>query len=220
MSGGYFITFEGIEGSGKSTQIQLLESHLTSRGADVLRLREPGDTAIGDRIREVLLDPSSASMVPEAEMFLFAASRSQLIRERIEPALQAGQVVLCDRFLHSSLAYQGAARGLGRELVLGVNGPAVAGRLPDRIVLMDLPPEQALHRARGRAELDRIEQEDLAFHEAVRQGFLDEVATDRERFVVIDATADADTIHHHVLDGLHQQLDDLGLANRAGTRES
>ncbi|HCP45816.1 MAG TPA: dTMP kinase [Deltaproteobacteria bacterium] len=202
MSRGCFITFEGIEGSGKSTQIGLLEEHLAARGAQVVRLREPGGTPIGDRVRSILLDPSSASMCAETEMFLFAASRAQLIRERIGPALDAGQVVLCDRFLHSSLAYQGMARGLGRDLVAQVNSPAVAGELPDRVVLMDLPPEQALERARGRAELDRIEREDLGFHQAVRQGFQDEAESERDRFLIIDATADPETIHHHVLAGL------------------
>jgi len=211
MSGGCFITFEGIEGSGKSTQIQLLEAHLASRGVDVLRLREPGGTAIGDRIRAVLLDPDSSEMVDQTEMFLFAASRAQLMRECIEPSLASGGVVLCDRFLHSSLAYQGVARGLGRDLVLGVNGPAIAGRLPDRVVLLDLPPEKALERARSRAGLDRIEQEAVAFHEVVRRAFQDEAERDPERFVVIEATSDAETIHEHVLAGLEAQFEALGV---------
>jgi dTMP kinase len=135
-------------------------------------------------------------------MFLFAASRAQLIREEVRPALAAGETVLCDRFVYSSLAYQAHARGLGREQVWTVNAPAIEGLLPDRVVLLDLPPATALGRAQARGALDRIEAESLAFHEAVRAGFLDEASADPERFRVIEATGTPEDIHERVLEGL------------------
>jgi len=202
MDRGRFITFEGIEGSGKSTQIRLLREHLTKGGHSVRLLREPGGTPIGDRIRAILLDASLPELTDTTEMFLFAASRAQLIREEVRPALAAGETVLCDRFVYSSLAYQAHARGLGREQVWTVNAPAIEGLLPDRVVLLDLPPATALGRAQARGALDRIEAESLAFHEAVRAGFLDEASADPERFRVIEATGTPEDIHERVLEGL------------------
>jgi len=202
MDRGRFITFEGIEGSGKSTQIRLLREHLTKGGHSVRLLREPGGTPIGDRIRAILLDASLPELTDTTEMFLFAASRAQLIREEVRPALAAGETVLCDRFVYSSLAYQAHARGLGREQVWTVNAPAIEGLLPDRVVLLDLPPATALGRAQARGTLDRIEAESLAFHEAVRAGFLDEASADPERFRVIEATGTPEDIHERVLEGL------------------
>jgi dTMP kinase len=202
MDRGRFITFEGIEGSGKSTQIRLLREHLTKVGHSVRLLREPGGTPIGDRIRAILLDASLPELTDTTEMFLFAASRAQLIREEVRPALAAGETVLCDRFVYSSLAYQAHARGLGREQVWTANAPAIEGLLPDRVVLLDLPPATALGRAQARGALDRIEAESLAFHEAVRAGFLDEASADPERFRVIEATGTPEDIHERVLEGL------------------
>jgi dTMP kinase len=202
MDRGRFITFEGIEGSGKSTQIRLLREHLTKGGHSVRLLREPGGTPIGDRIRAILLDASLPELTDTTEMFLFAASRAQLIREEVRPALAAGETVLCDRFVYSSLAYQAHARGLGREQVWAANAPAIEGLLPDRVVLLDLPPATALGRAQARGTLDRIEAESLAFHEAVRAGFLDEASADPERFRVIEASGTPEDIHERVLEGL------------------
>lgn len=202
MGGGRFITFEGIEGSGKSTQIRLLREHLEQSGVPVLCLREPGGTPVGDRIRAILLDPALPELTDTCEMLLFAASRAQLIRQEVRPALQAGKTVLCDRFLHSSLAYQAHARGLGRDTVWRANAPAIEDLLPDEVVLLDLPPAEALGRARARASLDRIEAEDLAFHERVRAGFLDEAAADPERFRVVAATGSPAAIHERILDAL------------------
>jgi dTMP kinase len=202
MDRGRFITFEGIEGSGKSTQIRLLREHLTKGGHSVRLLREPGGTPIGDRIRAILLDASLPELTDTTEMFLFAASRAQLIREEVRPALAAGETVLCDRFVYSSLAYQAHARGLGREQVWTVNAPAIEGLLPDRVVLLDLPPATALGRAQARGTLDRIEAESLGFHEAVRAGFLAEASADPERFRVIEATGTPEDIHERVLEGL------------------
>jgi dTMP kinase len=206
MGPGKFITFEGIEGSGKSTQIDMLHKHLELRGHQVHRLREPGGTAVGDRIRAILLDPALSEMTDITEMLLFAASRAQLIRQEVRPALAAGKTVLCDRFVYSSLAYQAYARGLPVATVRAANAPAIEGLLPDKVVLLDLPPKVALKRAKARAALDRIEAEALSFHEAVRRGFLEEAEADSDRFCVILAEGSPEDIHGRILDGLEALL--------------
>ena len=206
MGPGKFITFEGIEGSGKSTQIDMLHKYLELRGHQVHRLREPGGTAVGDRIRAILLDPALSEMTDITEMLLFAASRAQLIRQEVRPALAAGKTVLCDRFVYSSLAYQAYARGLPVETVRAANAPAIEGLLPDKVVLLDLPPKVALQRAKARAALDRIEAEALSFHEAVRRGFLEEAEADSDRFCVILAEGSPEDIHGRILDGLEALL--------------
>ncbi len=202
MKPGRFITFEGIEGSGKSTQIARLARRLSDAGVDVVRVREPGGTAIGDRIRGVLLDPACTGMSDETEMYLFAASRAQLVREVIRPALAAGKVVLCDRFVHSSLAYQATGRGLGRERVAAVNAAAVDGLEPDRVVVLDMAPVAAMRRAAERASLDRIEQERVDFFEAVRAAFLAEAQRTPDRFVVVPAGDSQDAVEAAVWAGL------------------
>ena len=203
---GRFIVFEGIEGSGKSTQLGLLKAWLEQRGDRVLLLREPGGTPVGDRIRSILLDPALPELTDVAEMLLFAASRAQLMREAVRPALAEGTTVLCDRFVYSSLAYQAHARGLGRERVWAANSHAIEDTLPDCVVLLDLDPEQALGRARARASLDRIEAESLSFHQAVRAGFLAEAERDPSRFCIIPATGAADEIHQRILVALEETL--------------
>jgi len=210
MSQGLFITFEGIEGSGKSTQLHLLRATLEAQGREVVTVREPGGTSIGNRIRGLLLDPEATDMADETEMLLFAAARSQLVRQVVVPALERGAIVLCDRYLHSSIAYQGWARELGRDTVLGVNRIATDGLLPQRVILMDIGVEVALQRARARAGLDRIEREDTLFHGAVRQGYLDEQQRDPERFIRIDADQSEDTIQHQIFEQLAPDLAALG----------
>jgi dTMP kinase len=209
MSAGFFVSFEGIEGSGKSTQLRLLQARLEAAGRRVVALREPGGTPIGDRVRGILLDPAAHGMAAETEMLLFAASRSQLVREILRPALARGDVVLCDRYLHSSLAYQGAARRLGRERVAAVNEPATGGLLPDRVLVIDVDPELAYDRARARASLDRIESEGLAFHRAVRSAFLEEAARDPQRVLVVDGRGSEAEVHGRVVAA-------LGPMSRAG----
>lgn len=145
-------------------------------------------------------------MADETEMLLFAASRAQLVRRVVRPALERGAVVLCDRYVHSSLAYQGHARGLGRDFVASANAPATGGLLPDRVVLLDLDPARALERAAARGTLDRIEGEGLAFHRAVRAGFLAEADADSGRFCVIDADGTADEVHARVSAGVPTAL--------------
>lgn len=199
MTPGLFIAFEGIEGSGKSTQQRRLAAHLTTLGHDVVTTREPGGTPTGDRVRGILLDPALPELADTTEMLLFAASRAQHVRELLKPALSRGAVVLCDRYLHSSLAYQAWARGLGREAVLAANAPAIDGLLPDMVLLLDLSLDAAFTRAAERGRLDRIEQAGRGFHAAVQQGFYRERELDPERFVTIDSARDPDVVFAEVL---------------------
>ena len=181
---GRLIAFEGVEGSGKSTQLELLRQVLVGRGREVVVTREPGGTPAGERMRAVLLDPG-VELHPRAEALLFAAARAELVERVIRPALERGAVVLCDRYLDSSLAYQGGARGLGRGPVEDVNRFATGGLLPDLVVLLDLDPAAGLGR-RAR-DPDRIEAQDLEFHRRVRDAFRDLAAADPGRFCVVDA---------------------------------
>jgi dTMP kinase len=170
---GRLIAFEGVEGSGKSTQLELLRRVLESRGREVVVTRVPGGT------------PAEVELHPRAEALLFAAARAELVEAVIRPALERGAVVLCDRYLDSSLAYQGAARGLGQGPVEEVNRFATGGLLPDLVVLLDLEPASGLRRRAG--ALDRIEAQDLGFHRRVRQAFRDLAAADPARFFMVDA---------------------------------
>ncbi len=194
MSGnGIFITFEGSEGCGKSTQIQRMADLLRRRGREVIVLREPGGTPIGEAIRHLLQhDENAGAMTPEAELLLFAASRAQLVREVIRPALQRGVVVLCDRFLDSTTVYQGVARALAQDAVAAINDFAVGGKegtLPHLTLLLDLDVAEGRHRAAGRKEpLDRMEQEGAKFYEAVRRGYLELAREHPDRFLLIDAS--------------------------------
>ena len=183
---GRLIAFEGVEGSGKSTQLELLRQALEGRGREVVVTREPGGTPAGERMRAVLLDPE-VELHPRTEALLFAAARAELVEAVIRPALERGAVVLCDRYLDSSLAYQGGARGLGLGPVEEVNRFATGGLLPDLVVLLDLDPADGL--GRRRRDRDRIEAQDLGFHQRVRQAFRDLAAADPGRFAVVAAAA-------------------------------
>jgi dTMP kinase len=190
---GRLIAFEGVEGAGKSTQLELLRRALEGRGGppvgrEVVVTREPGGTPVGERVRALLLDPA-VELHPRAEALLFAAARAELVERVIRPALERGAVVLCDRYLDSSLAYQGGARGLGLGPVEEVNRFATGGLLPDLVVLLDLDPADGLRRRAGHR--DRIEAQDLGFHRRVRDTFRDLAAADPERFTVVDAAAPA-----------------------------
>lgn len=168
---GVLITFEGVEGSGKSTQVELLARHLQRLGFDSVVSREPGGTDIGERIRQILLDPCARPMDDLTEMFLYLASRSQHVREKVMPALKQGKVVVLDRFADSSIAYQGYGRQLGERLVSRLNKLAASALRPDLTFLVDLPVE--VGRARKQcSELDRLEREDVEFHERIRLGYL------------------------------------------------
>ena len=189
VSKGLFISFEGSEGCGKSTQIARLATRIRDSGREVITLREPGGTPIGEQIRNLLqYDEAGKAMTPEAEILLFAASRAQLVREVIRPALLRGAVVLCDRFLDSTTVYQGVARALAQEEVQAINGFAVGETLPDLTILLDLDAAEGRRRAAGRkGPKDRMEQEDEVFYESVRQGYLELARAHPGRITVIAA---------------------------------
>jgi dTMP kinase len=185
-----FVTFEGVDGSGKSTQARLLADRLRSEGREVVLTREPGGTAVGEQIRELLLH--GEGMAPWAEAALFAAARAQLVDEVIKPALARGADVVADRYLDSSLAYQGVARGLGVERVLELNLLATSGLLPDRTFLLALPPEQAEARRGDRP--DRIEREGSAFAEEVDRAYREIARVFAKRVAVVDAAGKPEDI--------------------------
>lgn len=185
---GWFIALEGGEGSGKSTQAAVVMDWLRSRGVPSRLVREPGGTPLGERLRDILLD-GTGRPVPLAEMLMFAAARAQLVETVIVPAILAGETVVCDRYVDSSLAYQGVGLGLGTETVWSVNRLATRGVLPDLTLLFDCPP--GLARARHRRPGDDIENRGAGFHERVRQGYLALAQANRQRTVVIDASRPA-----------------------------
>jgi len=183
---GLFITFEGGEGCGKSTQSRLLLKKLEQQNVPVVLTHEPGGTALGNEIRRALKRKQGSSISPQAELFLFAASRAQLVAELIRPALEEGKVVICDRFTYSTLVYQGYGRGLELSFVETVNNIATQNLKPNLAILLDISPDQGL--ARKRSLRDRFELEDLSFHRRVREGYLKMVAAESERWLVIDAS--------------------------------
>jgi len=183
---GLFITFEGGEGCGKSSQSRLLLKKLEQRNIPVVLTHEPGGTALGNELRKALKKKRGSSISPQAELFLVAASRAQLVAELIRPALEEGEVVICDRFTHSTLVYQGYGRGLDFTAIKMVNNTATGNLNPDLIILLDISPEQGL--ARKRSLKDRFELEDLSFHRRVREGYLKMAAAESEHWLVIDAS--------------------------------
>ncbi|MBA2565974.1 MAG: dTMP kinase [Gemmatimonadetes bacterium] len=203
MSGerGVFVTFEGGEGSGKSTQVSLLGPWLRERGVPVLSARDPGSTPLGEAVRRLLLDARAAPVAPQSELLLYAAARAQLVHEIVQPALGAGRVVLLDRYEDSTYAYQGAGRGLGEEAVSRANEVATGGLRPDLVVLLDVTPDEGLRRrwaAVGSAGGDRMEREEEGFHQRVRAAYLARADAEPARFLLLDGRRAADTIHHEV----------------------
>ena len=188
MSRGIFITMEGPDGSGKSTQIELLKAYLEEKGYDVLITREPGGTRISEAIRGVILNREYSEMSPVTEMLLYASARAQLISEVVGPALESGKAVISDRFVDSSLVYQGMARCLGVENVYEVNLRAIGEYMPDVTFLLDLPAEVGIARKKDQKELDRMELESLEFHKAVAEGYRSLHTRFPERIEKIDAT--------------------------------
>ena len=188
MKKGIFITMEGPDGSGKSTQIELLKAYLEEKGYDVLITREPGGTRISEAIRGVILNREYSEMSPVTEMLLYASARAQLISEVVGPALESGKAVISDRFVDSSLVYQGMARGLGVENVYEVNLRAIGEYMPDVTFLLDLPAEVGIARKKDQKELDRMELESLEFHKAVAEGYRSLHTRFPERIEKIDAT--------------------------------
>jgi dTMP kinase len=192
MKKGLFITFEGPEGSGKSTQIKKVAAYLKKSGRKVLLLREPGGTRISEAARAIILNKAYTEMAPETELLLYLAARAQIVHEKILPALKKGMAVICDRFEDSTLAYQGYGRGLSAKAIEDVSRLFVRGRLqPDLTILLDIDPKQGMKRG-GRH--DRMERQSDLFHRKVRQGFLDLARRNRRRFRVIDAALPIETV--------------------------
>ena len=198
---GAFITLEGPEGAGKSTQLRRLAERLQSGGVPQLLTREPGGTVVGDQLRALVLDTRS-DMDPMTEFLIYSASRAQLVQQVIRPALARGEVVVCDRYVDSSYAYQGYGRGLDLAQLRAVSAAATGGLLPDLTVLLDLDPEVGLRRAARVGELDRIEGAGLDFHRRLRQGFLELAGAEPERFVVLDATEPEDVLAARIWDAV------------------
>lgn len=190
-----FITFEGPEGSGKSTQIRLLAAYMRERGLAVDVTREPGGTSIGDQIRTILHDTANTEMSPAAEVLLYSASRAQHVAEVIRPALAAGRIILCDRFADSTMAYQGYGRGLDRAMLGELTAIATGGLAPALTLLLDLDVTRGLARRRAEGEeMNRLDLEAIAFHERVRQGYHALAAAGPARWVIIDADRPVDSI--------------------------
>lgn len=201
---GAFVTFEGPEGSGKTTQIQLLHDSLTMQGLSVVRTREPGGTSIGEQIRPLLHDFYSATIAPVTEALLYSADRAQHVIEVVRPALARGQVVISDRYAESTLAYQGYGHGLELDGLCALTALATGGLSPDLIVYLDLEVTIGLARKRrdqheGQGEWNRMDQQDLAFHQRVREGYLAMAQSDKSRWLVIDATQPVEAIQRAVL---------------------
>ena len=198
---GLFITFEGGEGCGKSTQIAALKARLEAMGKTVLQTREPGGTAIGEYIRSLLQhEDAGQGMSPEAALLLFAASRAQHVREMIAPAIAQGQVVLCDRVLDSTKVYQGVARAIDSTKVDTIKPFAIGNTKPDLTILIDLPPEIGLARvhARTQGQLDRMEKEAIEFFHAVRQGYIDLAKSEPKRFLVLDGNQSVEDLETQI----------------------
>lgn len=206
MNKGCFITFEGIDGSGKSTQISLLEKKLRDAGYDVLLTREPGGTEIGEKIRSIILDPSNDDMDQMTEAYLYASSRAQLVRQVIVPAVNEGKIVICDRFVDSSIAYQAYGRQMGETIEL-LNSFAVGECLPDITFLLRIEPENTRSRMEGR-ELDRIEMASDDFHYRTFLGYDQIAAANPDRVVVIDGKDSVEHIHELIMINL-QRLDEF-----------
>ncbi len=194
MAKGIFITMEGTDGSGKTTQIELLKAELEKSGYSVLITREPGGNRISEAIREIILNKDYMEMAPATECLLYASARAQLVNEVIGPMLDKGGAVISDRFVDSSLVYQGIARGLGVDEVFEINRFAIREYMPDATFLLSLPAEVGISRKKDQKELDRMEKESLEFHKKVAEGYLKLAEKYPERIRVIDATQDVETI--------------------------
>lgn len=198
MKRGVFISFEGIEGSGKSTQAQLLKEYLMKSGYKVKLTIEPGGTGIGEKIREILLSTENKNMVPLAELLLYNASRIQHIEEVITPSLKEGFIVITDRFTDSTIAYQGYGRGLSLELIIEIDRLVNNNMRPDLTILLDLDVREGLKRNKGLNKKDRLELEDIEFHERVRKGYLDIASKETGRIKVFNASEDIQVINEKV----------------------
>lgn len=196
---GIFITMEGPDGSGKTTQIELLKKYLEEKGYDIVIAREPGGTAISEEIRKIILNKEFKEMNYMTELLLYASARAQLVAQTIKPAIEEGKAVICDRFVDSSAVYQGIGRGLGVDTVYNVNHFALNGIVPKLTILMDLDAEDGIKRKKNQAELDRMEMEDLTFHKRVVEGYRKLAGLYPDRIVSIDATLPIEAIHSMII---------------------
>jgi dTMP kinase len=217
-----FITFEGPEGSGKTTQIECLREYLEEKGYSVLATREPGGTSIGDKIRVILLDPRNTDMLPASEALLFSAARAQIVNQVIRPHLARGGIVLCDRYADSTLAYQGYGHGLDLDTLHTITALATEGLKPDLTVYLDIDVEEGLRRKlaahkANNSEWNRIDRQEMAFHRRVREGYLQMAVGEPDRWLVIDATQPLETVQASIRARVEAKL--LG-SRRAKTARS
>ncbi|MCF0141202.1 MAG: dTMP kinase [Mogibacterium sp.] len=210
MSKGLFISLEGSDGAGKSTQIEYVKKFFEQKGITPIMTREPGGTAISEKLREILLDKENAAMNPVTEMLIYAAARAQIVSELIKPALEAGEVIICDRFVDSSIAYQAYGRKLG-DMVEKVNAYAVDDTLPDMTIFLDLDPEIGKARVGERGESDRLELEKMDFHYRVYNGYKAVAAANPERIQVIDANRSIEEIRDDIYSRLEKLCEDKGI---------
>lgn len=201
-----FITMEGPDGSGKTTQIELLETYLENKGYDIVIAREPGGTVIGEAVREIILNPEYQEMSHMTELLLYAAARAQLVNQVIRPALSEGKAVICDRFVESSAVYQGIGRGLGVDTVYEVNNYALGDVKPKLTIFMDLDAEVGIRRKKDQTELDRMELEDMSFHRRVVEGYRHLAQLYPERIFSVDATLPIDTIHSMLVEEVERRF--------------
>ncbi len=204
---GKFIVLEGPDGSGKTTQISRLKEYLEEKGRECLITREPGGTRIGEAIRQIILNPDYTEMSDVTEMLLYAASRAQLIHDVIGPAIEEGKVVISDRFVDSSIVYQGIARGLGIETVSRINAPGIGIYQPDLIFFIDIPEEEGLARKKKQKKLDRLEQESIDFHRMVSEGYR-KVLCDRPEVIRIDGCLSVEEIHREIRKYIEEEADE------------
>ena len=206
MSKGIFISMEGPDGAGKSTQIALLKDYLSTKGYDIIITREPGGTSISEKIRNIILDKNHKEMADNTELLLYTAARAQLVEEVIKPALSSGKAVISDRFVDSAAVYQGIARNMGIDEVYAVNEYALQGLMPDVTIMLLLSAEEGIRRKKCQADLDRMEAEGLEFHRKVVDGYRILAERFPERIASIDATKDVQTIHKEMIAIIEDKL--------------
>ena len=202
---GTFITFEGCEAVGKSRQIKMLEEYLVKHNVEYFLTREPGGTTVSEQIRNVILDGKNVAMTDECEALLYAAARVQLLKESVKPKLDAGVLVLCDRYIDSSFAYQSYGRGLDKEFVAKINDYAIKNFMPNYTVFLNLPPEQAFLRKGGADKTDRLELSGMDFHKKVYAGYVELAKENPDRFIVIDASGERDETHAKIITALKEK---------------